>query len=173
MYNSIIPLCHYIFVKLSRFLFHSGTPFGLDLVSLNIQRGRDEALRPYSDYLDVNGQKVVERFEEFGSIGNKLSEVYKSPKDIDLFVGGLMESSDSDSLVGPTFREIIADQFSRLRKGDRYFYEHNPKDNPGAFTEMQLEELKQANMARIICDNADGIALSRQSPAAFIQNVPG
>lgn len=155
-------------------MFHAGTPFGLDLISLNIQRGRDEALRPYSDYLEVNGQKMVERFDEFGPIiGLKLSQVYNSPKDMDLFVGGLMETSDGDSLVGPTFREIIADQFSRLRKGDRYFYEHNPKDNPGAFTISQLEELKHANLARVICDNADGIALSRQSPEAFIQNVPG
>lgn len=84
-----------------------------------------------------------------------------------MWIGGLMERSQSDSLVGPTFSEIIADQFSRFRKGDRYFFEHNPSINPGAFTEGQLQQLRLTSMSRIICDNADGYALSSVAPKAF------
>lgn len=143
----------------------------MDLISLNIQRGRDVALRPYNEYLDVSGHKVVASFHEFGEInGQKLSEVYRHPDDIDLFVGGLLESADADGIVGPTFREIIADQFSRLKRGDRYFYENHPEINPGAFNKIQLDEIKKISLARIICDNSDGIALFQQSPHAFMQS---
>jgi hypothetical protein len=160
---------------LSRFLFNGNKPFGFDLISFNIQRGRDHALRSYNDYLELGGFKPINTFEELGDvIGPRLAKVYRSPDDIDLFVGGLMETAEHDSLVGPTFQNIIADQFSRLRKGDRYFYENSPSINPGAFNEKQLEEIKKITMARIICDNADGITLQRQSPQAFIQsNLPG
>lgn len=159
------------FFQLSRFLFRAGNPFGLDLISLNIQRGRDEALRPYNDYLAVSGRKPIENFHELGPvIGERLEEVYKSPRDIDLFVGGLLESSEDDAIVGPTFRDIIADQFSRLRRGDRYFYEHNPSINPGHFSSSQLEQIKKITLARIICDNSDHLALITQSPHAFVQS---
>ena len=141
------------------------------MISLNIQRGRDEALRPYNDYLAVSGHKIVEDFHELGSSnGERLENVYKSPHDIDLFVGGLLESSEDDSIVGPTFRDIIADQFSRLRRGDRYFYEHNSKINPGHFTPQQLREIKKVSLARLICDNSDHLALTTQSPNAFVQS---
>lgn len=164
-------------------------------MSLNIQRGRDEALRleillncpiqdvnlkcifflhlfsPYNDYLAVSGNKIIEDFHEFGPvIGERLEQVYNSPSDIDLFVGGLLESSDGEATVGPTFREIIADQFSRLKKGDRYFYENSPDINPGHFNEKQLDEIRKITLARIICDNSDKIALTTQSPHAFIQS---
>ena len=152
-------------------MFRGGNPFGLDLVSLNIQRGRDEALRPYNDYLAVSGRKVVEDFHELGPlIGEQLEHVYKSPRDIDLFVGGLLESSEDDAVVGPTFRDIIADQFSRLKRGDRYFYENDPSINPGHFTPGQLQQIRQISLARIICDNSDRLALVTQSPRAFIQS---
>ena len=152
-------------------MFRAGNPFGLDLVSLNIQRGRDEALRPYNDYLAVNGRKPIENFHELGPvISERLEQVYKYPRDIDLFVGGLLESSEDDAIVGPTFRDIIADQFSRLRRGDRYFYEHNVNINPGHFSPRQLEEIKKITLARIICDNSDHLALITQSPHAFIQS---
>ncbi|CRK86945.1 CLUMA_CG000762, isoform A [Clunio marinus] len=156
---------------LSRYLFRGGNPYGLDLISLNIQRGRDEALRSYNDYLAVSGRKPIDDFHEFGSVNaERLESVYKSPHDIDLYVGGLLESSEDDAIVGPTFRDIIADQFSRLRRGDRYFYEHNPTINPGHFLPGQLEQIKRITLARIICDNSDGIALTTQSRNAFIQS---
>lgn len=58
-------------------------------------------------------------------------------------------------------------EFSRFRRGDRYFFEHSPSINPGAFKEGQLQQLRLTSLSRIICDNADGFALSSVAPKAF------
>lgn len=160
---------------MSLFLFRAGNPFGLDLASINIQRGRDHGIRPYNDYLEVSGRQRVTDFNEFGpEIGARLSSVYRHPDDIDLWVGGLLEGAVPGAVVGPTFAEIIADQFSRFRKGDRYFHEHNPDINPGHFSLQQLYEIRKVSLARIICDNSDRISMHEIPPRALQQpSVPG
>ena len=52
-------------------------------------------------------------------IRDKLHELYKTPSNVDLWVGGLLEEHLPGSLLGPTFTCIIAEQFRRLRAGDR------------------------------------------------------
>lgn len=101
-------------------------------------------------------------------MGEKLSEVYAHPDDVDLWIGGLVESARDNALVGPTFGDIIADQFAKFRQGDRYFYEHSPDINPGAFTVEQLAEIKKTSIARLVCDNSD--TLQAQSPKAFMRS---
>ena len=68
-------------------------------------------------------------------------------------MGGLAETVVPGAKVGPTFMCIIAEQFRRTRAGDRFWYE-----NPGVFSAAQLREIRQANLARVICDNADDIS---------------
>lgn len=100
--------------------------------------------------------------------------VYRHPDDIDLWVGGLLEKSVEGGIVGITFAEIIADQFSRFKMGDRYYYEYSSAINPGAFTIDQLHEIRKVTMARLICDNADHLTLREVSPAAFMRaDLPG
>ncbi|KAF2881078.1 hypothetical protein ILUMI_25099 [Ignelater luminosus] len=153
---------------LTRYMFRAGNPFGVDLASINIQRGRDHGLRPYNDYRELVGQPRIKSFDEFGSeLGQKLQNVYASVDDIDLWVGGLLELKYDGSVLGLTFRDIIAEQFSRLKRGDKYFFEHDPSVNPGHFSPEQLQELRKVTMSRIICDNRDGILLLRQAPNAF------
>uniref|UniRef100_A0A1I8PRJ4 Chorion peroxidase n=1 Tax=Stomoxys calcitrans TaxID=35570 RepID=A0A1I8PRJ4_STOCA len=153
---------------LSRFLFRGNNPFGLDLAAFNIQRGRDQGLRSYNDYLEVMGNRRIHSFNQLPpEIGRKLSQVYHHPDDVDLWIGGLLEKPIEGGIVGATLAEIIADQFSRFKVGDRYFYEYNRKINPGAFTMDQLHEIRKVTMARLICDNADHMTLQAVPPAAF------
>ncbi|XP_055377665.1 chorion peroxidase isoform X2 [Condylostylus longicornis] len=156
---------------LSRFLFRGDQPFGLDLPSLNIQRGRDEGLRPYNDYLEVMGHNRVTSFDDFHpELARRLAKVYKHPDDIDLWIGGLLEPIiTSGGISGPTFSEIIADQFSRVRHGDRYFYENGPEINPGHFTLAQLNEIRKTSMAALICDNMDYLITNEIQPLAFVR----
>ncbi|XP_049870495.1 chorion peroxidase [Pectinophora gossypiella] len=160
---------------LTRYLFHGGNPFGLDLASINIQRGRDWGLRSYNHYRRLIGLRPVEDFYQFSpNTAQRLSSVYSTPEDIELWVGGLLEPPVEGGVVGATFAQIIADQFSRLKKGDRYFYEYGPDVNPGAFTPSQLSEIKKVTISRIVCDNTDGYEPFTLPPSAFLRpDVPG
>ncbi|KAG1650760.1 Peroxidasin [Nymphon striatum] len=94
-----------------------------DLIALNIQRGRDHGLPPYKSYKENFGGTVN------GDIGRAtykaLLRAYGNNADaIDLFVGGIAEKKQGGGAVGPLFRKILADQFTRLRLGDRFFFEN-------------------------------------------------
>ena len=65
--------------------------------------------------------------------------MYADVEDIDLFIGMVLEkpSESTGALVGDTFRCLIADQFARLKHGDRYFYDLGGQDGsfkPGKCT---------------------------------------
>jgi len=139
---------------------------GLDLTALNIQRGREHGIPGYNEYRDQCASKrsrfgKARDFNDLSSGGwisqsdiQNLKAVYSDIADIDLFVGGIIEKTHNDGLVGPTFKCIIGDQFTRLRRGDRFFYEHG-FDSRTHFTPTQLDEIRKTSMARVMCDNTD------------------
>ena len=142
--------------------------FGMDLVALNVQRGRDHGLPGYNAFREICGLKRVSEFSYLKDlipemIVERLELIYDHVDDVDLFIGGLSETSVPGGLVGPTFQCLVGDQFKRTMTGDRYFYESGA--NPGKFTEPQLVEIRNSNLARITCDNGDDIHLIQ--PLAF------
>ena len=85
---------------------------------------------------------------------NKLKHVYEKPEDIDMFVGAFSEEvndPETDGVLGATFKCIIGDMFFKFRFGDRFFYDNGAQ--AGSFTEDQLNQIRKASMARLICDN--------------------
>lgn len=158
--------------SLTRYLNpEEGHPYGMDMVAINIQRGRDHAIQPYNHYLHLTGRDVKHIFEDFGPIfGPKLAKLYWSPDDVDLYVGGILEQPVDGGVVGQTFAEIISDQFARLKAGDRYFYSNCRKSNPGHFTNQQLQELQKITMAGIICANVNDRNSFEVAPEAL--NLP-
>ena len=64
----------------------------------------------------------------------------------------MMEDPVEGGRVGPTLVCLLTEQFARLRTGDRFWYE-----NEAVFTVAQRDQLKQANLGRVLCDNGDDI----------------
>lgn len=65
----------------------------------------------------------------------EISRIYNSIDDVDLFIGGVSERTVDGALLGPTFLCLIGDQFARLRRGDRLFYE----EATAKFTQRELQ----------------------------------
>ena len=107
------------------FLFGPPGAGGFDLASLNIQRGRDHGLPSYNEARVGLGLSAVTSFADITSdlfAQERLASIYDTVDDIDLWVGGLAENHFNGGIVGELFHTIIADQFSRTRDGDRFFY---------------------------------------------------
>lgn len=82
--------------------------------------------------------------------------------DIDLFTGGICESALHGGVIGPTFGCVIAMQFQRFKKCDRFWYETSNAFN--RFTEAQLDEIRKMTLAKILCQNSDSIdTIQRQA----------
>lgn len=149
--------------EITDFLFRNGKPFGRDLRAIDIQRGRDHGLASYNDYRHFCGLPKATKFQDFGDYISpenieKLSLLYASVDDVDLVVGGSLESHVDKTLVGPTFLCLILEQFYRTRVGDRYFYERSAhQGNHGAFTPEQLNEIRKTTVSRLMCDNSDNV----------------
>jgi len=91
----------------------------------------------------------------------KLKKIYLHVDDIDLFSGGLAETAVHGGVVGPTFACIIAKQFQVLRKCDRFWYEN--EEPLTRFTAAQLAEIRKSSLAKLICDNGDGMRIIQRS----------
>ncbi len=100
-----------------------------DLAALNIMRGRDHGLPDYNTVRKCNNLPVI---TEWGQINPKLNatnpeifyemaRLYGDLNDIDLYVGGMLESVDGP---GPLFSKIIKEQFERIRDADRFWFEN-------------------------------------------------
>ncbi|CAK1546926.1 unnamed protein product [Leptosia nina] len=151
----------FITEELTNHLFQtSHFDFGMDLAAINIQRGRDHGVPPYTAWRDPCGLSTIESFDHLSRIMparvvRKLKALYRHVDDIDLFTGGMAERPVIGGLVGPTFACIIAQQFSNLRKGDRFWYENGGIES--SFTPAQLQQIRRISLAQVLCRTLDTI----------------
>ena len=105
LYSQIFSLLLFVF-----FFDVAGIP---DYNTLRVGLGLKNKTQWEDITLDANVIRILK--ELYGSNGLN---------DIDAFVGGLAEEHVEGGSVGELFAHIIADQFYRLRNGDRHWYEN-------------------------------------------------
>lgn len=69
----------------------------------------------------------------------RLKTRYKSHEDVELFIGGILEYSAEGTNLGPVFQAIIAEQFCRMQKGDRFYFELNNQPHPFKPGKFEME----------------------------------
>ena len=145
------------------FLFGPPGAGGLDLVSLNIQRGRDHGLASYNAVRTSLGLPKVNGFAEITSdvaMQSKLKTLYGTVDNMDLWVAILAEDHVPGGNLGSTGTKIIASQFERIRNGDRFWYQRS-------FSGAMLNEIQRTRLSEVIARNT---SLKNVQPNVFVFN---
>ena len=148
LHQAVDPL---VIDDVRNFLFGQPGSGGLDLASLNIQRGRDHGVPSYNDMRAALGLTRVTQFGEITSDRDRadaLFETYGDVNEIDLWVGGLAEDPVPGSQLGELFQTILVRQFTALRDGDRFWWEND-------LTRKERDRIKDTSLAQIIRANTD------------------
>lgn len=141
-----------------------------DLAALNIMRGRDNGLPDYNtvrryfglpsvtNWTQINPRLYTRKPEMF----EQLADLYEDLNNMDVYVGGMLESEYDRGRPGPLFRRIIKEQFERIRDADRFWFENSENS---IFSPEEIEEIKKIRMWDLLV-NATGI-----SPEAIQKDV--
>jgi peroxidase len=143
--------------------------FGLDLASLNIQRGRDHGLPDYNTvraFYTGTGVTSFSQITSNASLASSLQSLYGSVNNIDLWVGLLAEDRLAGKSVGKTIHAMLKMQFEKLRDGDYYFY----KNDPAIFSTLRTQ-INTTKLSAVIKRNTTLTNL--QSNVFFINPCPG
>lgn len=142
------------------FLFGPPGAGGLDLASININRGRERGLPDFNTIRSDFGLTPYANFYELNpdsAIANSMQQLYGNINDVDAWVGMLAENKMQDALFGETIMEIMKVQFGALRDGDRFYFE-----NDADLSTAEIDEIKNTNLHDIIMRNTN-ITLMQQN----------
>lgn len=117
--------------SLRNFLF-TGVPeegLAFDLVSLNLQRGRDHALPPLNAIRKRLGLPAHRTFSDItknANVASSLSTVYGgNVNKVEAWVGMVAEDHVHGGSLGSTMAAMWERQFRNLRDGDRFYYKND------------------------------------------------
>ncbi len=138
---------------LRNFLFADQGAGGMDLIAINLQRGRDHGLPSYNDVREVFGLSRRESFESItsdGALAKALEEAYGDTDKLDLWIAAMAEDHLMGASVGETVATVLARQFRHLRDGDRFFFMHDP-----GLTDAEKAQIRATTLADVIKRNTD------------------
>ena len=131
------------------FLFGAPGSGGLDLITLNVQRGRDLGLQ---DFNTLRKDFGLTKFTSFSQITKDtalqatLQQLFGTVDNIDPFAGLFAEDHQAGFNIGSTLKAVFTDQFRRARSGDRFWYERT-------FHGSDLDAIKATRLSDIIKRN--------------------
>lgn len=152
-----------------RNLLFGGTD-GRDLIAVNIQRGRDHGLPDYNTLRQEFGLAAVASFGDITSdpaLAALLQSVYLTVDNIDPWIGLFSEDHLPGASMGLTAATMFADQFGRLRDGDRFFYLNDATMSPedlAFMSDIRLSDLIRLNTGA--SDVQDNVFFAVPAPAA-------
>ncbi len=143
------------------FLFGEPGQGGLDLASVNIQRGRERGLPDYNAVRVDFGLPHISFFQGINDdpdVFNPLIVAYDGNINIiDPWVGLLSEKALPNSIFGETLTKIMTLQFTALRDGDRFYYENDP-----ILTPEEKDAIKNTRFRDIIMENS-GVTIMQEN----------
>ena len=143
---------------------------GMDLVSLNIQRGRDHGLADYNSVRVAMGLSAVTSFDQITSdtaLASTLESLYGDVNNIDLWVGALAEDHLAGSSLGALLTAGFVYQFEALRACDRFWYQ-NDKDLADLLSQIESTTLADIIMANSSITNLQGNVFQIPAPGAAV-----
>jgi hypothetical protein len=142
--------------------------FFIDLMSIDVARARDHGLADYNTMRVAYGLPAVTTFSQITSdpvLASALEQLYGDVNHIDPLIGALAEDHLTGASVGPLAAAGLAEQFVRLRDGDRFWYENDP-----AFTAEEVLSLRNTRLSDIIGRNTGITTL--QDNVFFVPSAP-
>lgn len=135
------------------FLFGPPGAGGLDLVAINIMRGRERGLPDFNTIRAAYGLAPYGSFPQINSssqVFGALHELYGDINNIDPWIGFVAEQpANPQTVLGPTLQRILQVQFTALRDGDRFYYENDP-----VLTAEEKEIIRNTKLRDIIVRNS-------------------
>jgi hypothetical protein len=144
--------------------FLDDPPVTMDLAAINIQRGREIGLPTLNEAREALGLAPHARFDQVTDDAATVAALERAFSGeialLDLWTGGLAEQPGTPgAFLGPTFAAIIADQFTRLRDGDRLWWEGQ------GFDDATLGMIRGTSLSDLILRHTDTRFLQ---PDAFL-----
>ena len=124
---------------------------GFDLAAINIQRGRDHGLPDINTLRESIGLDRIDDFSELTSdkeLASLFEDIYGTPDNADPWIAMISEDHVPGTMTGETNYAILVDQFTRLRDGDRFYFENALDDELAA-------EIKATRLSDVIERNTD------------------
>lgn len=148
-----------------------GVGFGQDLITLDIERGRDHGIGSYNQVREALGLPAVTSFAQITSnvqVQQELEEAYDGNiNNVDAFEGGLAEDPVPGSILGPLFQTILVNQFTRLQDGDRFFYQNEQ------FSPTELAIFEQGDTLTKVIEANTGITNLQANVFFFQASISG
>jgi hypothetical protein len=141
----------------------------LDLGSINIQRGRSNGVPKYNVLRAALGLPRKTSMDDVSSDAStvaRLNQAYANDVEaVDAWVGAMAEDKVGRGVTGQLSKSIIKKGFTKMRDGDRFWYE-----NPDLFTPDFIAQIKATTLADIIKRNT-GIGQTAWDTQAFSGSV--
>ncbi|GMH39717.1 hypothetical protein BSKO_07615 [Bryopsis sp. KO-2023] len=140
--------------SISHYLFGDPGNGGSDLSARNIARARDHGIPDYNTCRVKMGlgRKSFQQITSDQYVAKVLENIYTTDDKIDPYIGGLAEDHVNNSNLGELFYESLLDQYTRIRDGDRFYFENRANN---LFSEEDIIEIKATGLRDVILRNTD------------------